>query len=233
MKQKLTSTLSLIRLSAILFIFSLTGCQTYHSHPTTQTDGSYVRLPNASDKAAVWGTRREGVQSLTTWLLKRGITLVDEVKLNQIANEIRESQPGTQISHAEVFKLGKAVGAKEIILIDTDVSTWRTNPFEVAFGQTPTVYTAGVFIRALDAESGEIHWSGKALSMDKFTNLTEGIHQLTCHALATAWGLRPPGTTVQPNICPPGKNIMVFTEPISQPANGMKSARTTRQSSPN
>lgn len=199
-------------------LLTLAGCQTYNTHPVTQTDGSYTRLPNASTKVVVWGTRPEAVQSLTTWLSKRGLILVDDVKMSQIANDIRLNQPGTSVSNADVFKLGKIVGAKQVIFIDADVTTWRASEIHSFFGQDPAIYTASVFIRALDAETGEIQWNGKALSMDKFTNLKEGIHQLTCHALATAWGLREPGSTTTPTICPPGQNVMVFTPPTPAPS---------------
>lgn len=202
----------------------LAGCQTYQSYPTTQTDGTYVKLPNASVKAVVWGTRQESVQSLTTWLMKRGMTLVDDVKVNQMVNELHLYQPATTISNADIFKMGKTVGAKQVVFVDTDVSTGHTGEIEAWFGQTQNLYTASVFIRALDADSGEIQWSGKAFSMNKFTNLKEGIHQLTCHALATAWGLRPPGLTSAPNICPVGQNVMVSNDPVAPPANGSKTA---------
>jgi hypothetical protein len=198
-------------------LLTLPGCQTYNTHPVTQTDGSYTKLPNASTKVVVWGTRPEAVQSLTTWLSKRGLTLVDDVKMSQLANDIRLNQPGTSISNADVFKLGKIVGAKQVVFIDADVTTWRASEIQSFFGQDPAIYTASVFIRALDAETGEIQWNGKALSMVKFTNLKEGIHQLTCHALATAWGLREPGSTTPPTICPPGQNVMVFTPPPPAP----------------
>jgi hypothetical protein len=202
----------------------MTGCQTYNSHPLSQTDGTYVKLPNASVKAIVWGTRQESMQSLTTWLMKRGMTLVDDVKVNQMVNDLRMYQPATTISNAEIFKVGKTVGAKQIVFVDTDVSTWHTGDFEAFFGQTQNLYTASVFIRALDADSGEIQWSGKAFSMNKFTNLKEGIHQLTCHALATAWGLRPPGLAAAPNICPVGQNVMVSNDVVPAPTNGSKTA---------
>lgn len=209
--------------SAVLLLF-ISGCQTYNSHPITQTDGTYAKLPNASVKAVVWGTRQESVQSLTTWLMKRGMTLVDDVKINQMTNDIRMNQSGTTISNADIFKMGKTVGAKQIVFVDTDISTGRTSQLEIFFEHTPNLYTASVFIRALDAESGEIQWSGKAFSMDKFTNLKEGIHQLTCHALATAWGLRPPGMTAAPNICPAGQNVMVSNDTASTPATSPKTA---------
>ena len=209
--------------SAVLLLL-LSGCQTYNSHPTTQTDGTYVKLPNASVKAVVWGTRHESVQSLTTWLMKRGMTLVDDVKVNQMVSDLRTYQPATTISNADIFKMGKIVGAKQVVFVDTDVATWQTGDLEAFFGKTQSLYTASVYIRALDADPGEIQWSGKAFSMDKFTNLKEGIHQLTCHALATAWGLRPPGITAAPNICPVGQNVMVSTAPVSPPVNGSKTA---------
>jgi hypothetical protein len=213
-----------IGLLNVMLLLLLSGCQTYNSHPMPQTDGTYVKLPNASVKAVVWGTRQESVQSLTTWLMKRGMTLVDDVKVNQMVSDIRVYQPATTISNADIFKMGKAVGAKQVVFVDTDVSTWQTGDIEAFFGKTQNLYTASVFIRALDADSGEIQWSGKAFSMDKFTNLKEGIHQLTCHALATAWGLRPPGSTSTPNVCPVGQNVMVWNGPMPAHATGSKTA---------
>jgi hypothetical protein len=205
-------------LAGAALVMTLTSCQIYNSYPVTQTDGSgsSVNIPNTSTKAVVWGTRPEAVQSLTTWLLKRGVTLVDDVKINQMASDTHLHQP---LSNSDIFKLAKSAGAKQVIFIDADVSTWRVSGLESAFGQSPTVYTASVFIRALDAGTGEIYWNGKAHSTDRFTNLTEGMHQLTCQALATAWGLREPGPTAPPTICLPGQNVMVFTEPPLAPSN--------------
>jgi acylphosphatase len=224
-------TMGLCNAAALLLFMA--GCQTYNSHPMTQTDGTYVKLPNASVKAVVWGTRQESVQSLTTWLMKRGMTLVDDVKVNQMVSDIRTYQPVTTISNAEIFKMGKTVGAKQIVFVDTDVSTWPSSELEAFFGQNQNLYTASIFIRALDADSGEIQWSGKAFSMNKFTNLKEGIHQLTCHALATAWGLRPPGIAAAPNICPVGQNVMVSNDPVTTPANGSKTATNPSRTSSN
>ena len=197
-------------LACVALLVTLGGCHIYNSYPAIQTDGSgsSVTSPNTSTKAVVWGTRPEAVQSLTTWLLKQGFTLVDGVKLNQLA-----SDPLWRSSNADILKLAKIAGAKQVIFIDADVSRSTGTEIENVLGQSHIKYTATVFIRALDAETGEIQWSGKAHSTDQFTNLTEGMHQLTCHALATAWGLREPGVTASPTICPPGQNVMVDTEP--------------------
>ena len=76
-------------LACVALLVTLGGCHIYNSYPAIQTDGSgsSVTSPNTSTKAVVWGTRPEAVQSLTTWLLKRGFTLVDGVKLNQLASD--------------------------------------------------------------------------------------------------------------------------------------------------
>ena len=208
-------------LACAALVVTLTGCQIYNSYPATQTDGSgsSVKSPNTSTKAVVWGTRPEAVQSLTTWLLKRGVTLIADVKMNQMASDalLRQSP-----SNSDIFKLAKIAGAKQVIFIDADVSPSPGSEIETVFGQNRTVYTASVFIRALDAETGEIQWTGNAHSKDKFTNLKEGFHQLTCHALATAWGLRQPGLTAAPTICPPGQNVMVSPEPPPTPSSTAK-----------
>ena len=128
-----------------------------------------------------------------------------------------ESNSPMPLSDAEVLKLARTAGAKEAILVDADVVTWKTSEMLDLFGQWPNAYKAPLFIRALDADSGEIDWNGKALSVDTFQDLPKGIHQLTCNALATGWGLRRQGITTNANICPQGQNVVVLNT-ISSPS---------------
>ena len=143
---------------------------------------------------------------LKTWLLKRRLTLVDKAKLNQIATEMGSRHA---LSNVDVLKSAKLAEAKQrVIFVDTDVS--KSLSYDI-FGQPR--YNASLYIRAIDVDSGEIDWNGKARSIQTFSNLTEGIDQLTFQALATAWGLRQPGMTTAPSICLPGENVMVAAEP--------------------
>jgi hypothetical protein len=128
--------------------------------------------------------------------------------LNQLANEKGLHQP---VSNPDVLKLAKSLGANQVVFVDADVYKSQRDEM-LSLGQ-PVTYKVSIFVRALNAETGEIDWSGKAQSTEPFTNLTEGIHQLTCHALATAWGLRSPGTTTASSVCLPGQNVMVQAEP--------------------
>ena len=189
--------------AAWLLLTAITACQSPPTPVLTETDGSYVRIPDSSTKAIVWGHQVEAVKSLKTWLLKRRITLIDEARILQIANEKRLQ---SVLSDADVLNAAKKAGAKQVIFVDADVSTSRNTIVK-------PVHRAFIYIRALDVDSGEIDWNGKARSPNPFTDLTEGIDQLTCHALATAWGLRQPGLATAPSICLPGENAMVAAQP--------------------
>ena len=165
-----------------------------------------IRCPG---ERCVWGTEPESVKSLKTWLLKQRIPLIDDVKLNQLAHEKGLHQP---VSNPDVLKLAKTLGANQVVFVDADIYQSRRDEMLSFLGQS-TMYKASLFVRALNAETGEIDWSGKAQSTEDFTNLSEGIHQLTCHALATAWGLRAPGTATASSVCLPGQSVMVLAEP--------------------
>jgi Protein of unknown function (DUF3365) len=194
-------------LRTVLLLVVLTGCQSPPAPLITETDGSYVRIPDSSTKAVVWGNDAEAVTSLKSWLLKRRIALIDETRIRQIAAEMGLHN---SLSNADVLKAAKIAGAKQVIFVAADVSPSQSI---ATFGRGQRRYNASLHIRAIDLDSGEIDWNGKARSSQPFTNLTDGMDQLTCHALATAWGLRQPGTATAASICLPGENVMVTAEP--------------------
>jgi uncharacterized protein DUF3365 len=203
-EKQYASVFATVCLRAALLVI-LTSCQSPTAPRIPETDGSYVRLPDSSTKAIVWGNNAEAITSLKTWLLKRRIPLVDEAKVHQIATESRLAVP---LSNADVLKAAKILGAKQVIFVDADTSASRNNDI---FGQRH--HNASVDIRALDVDSGEIPWNGRARSTDTFTSLPKGIDFLTCHALATAWGLRQPGLPAGSSICVPGEDEMVTAQP--------------------
>lgn len=198
-----------IRSAATVLFVILASCQSHNTPLTSTTDGSYLRLPDNSTRALVWGTEPESIKSLKTWLLKQRIPLIDDVKVNQLASEKGLHQP---VSNPDVLKLAKTLGANQVIFVDADVHKSQREEI-LSFLSQPAIFKVSIFLRALNAETGEIDWSGKAQSSEPFTNLSEGIHQLTCQALATAWGLRSPGTATASSVCLPGQSVMVMAEP--------------------
>ena len=196
-------------LTGIALCLCLNACQVASTIPATETDGSYWKLPDPSTRVVVWGTHPEAVRSLATWLLKQGYIVVDELKISQLA---RENSSHLPLSSVEVLKLAKITGAKEVIFVDAEVLTWRSPELLDVFVADPNAYKVSLYIRALNVETGEIDWNGKALSRERFKDLSKGMHQLTCNALATGWGLQRPGFNDNDNICPAGQNVMVVNE---------------------
>ena len=94
------------------------------------------------------------------------------------------------------------MGARLVVFSNAEVGTWGAGFLR------KRVYSATVAVRAVDVNSGEIEWIGKAQSSERFSNMEEGITLLTCHALATAWDLRKPGAVAPSTICPPGSGLI-------------------------
>ncbi len=199
-------------ISQVLLSFALgclfSGCRSYSTIEIPTTDGYHSKLPTPYTRAVVWGTRPDTVQSVSTWLLKKGILVVDQTKLMQAAADQRVTISGYQYAETDVLRTAKLVGARLVVFANADVGSWEVLGMEYGLPRSMKVYSGTISLRAVDVNTGEIEWSGKAQSSDRFNNLEEGISQLTCHALATAWGLRNPGTTSPDNICPAGSGVM-------------------------
>lgn len=203
-------------IAGLFLILGALGCSSYSVVETPITDGYHSKLPSPYTRAVVWGDRPDTVQSVSTWLLKRGLLVVDQAKVMQAAAEQKVSLTGYQYVETDVLRMAKLVGARLVIFTSTDVGSWEVLGMASGFPQTQRVYTATISLRAVDVNSGEIEWSGKAQSSERFGNLEEGIGQLTCHALATAWGLRHPGSTSPEGICPSGSGMMAADSPSSR-----------------
>ena len=195
-------------LCGFLLVCFIAGCKSYSTIETPITDGYHSKLPSPYTRAVVWGTRSDTVQSVSTWLLKKGILVVDQTKLMQAAADQKVSINGYQYLETDVLRTAKLVGARLVVFANAEVGSWEVLGIDYGLPRNMKVYSGTISLRAVDVNTGEIEWSGKAQSSDRFNNLEEGISQLTCHALATAWGLRNPGNTSPESICPVGSGIM-------------------------
>jgi hypothetical protein len=196
-------------LTSLIFLF-ITGCRSYSTIETPITDGYHAKLPSPYTRAVVWGSRPDTVQSVSTWLLKKGILVVDQTKLMQVAVDQKVSITGYQYVETDVLRTAKLVGARLVVFANAEVGSWEVFGMDGAIPRTMKVYTGTISLRAVDVNTGEIEWSGKAQSSERFNNLEEGISQLSCHALATAWGLRNPGSTSPEHVCPARSGIMTY-----------------------
>jgi hypothetical protein len=203
---------------AVLIALQTWGCKSYSALETPITDGYHSKLPTAYTRAVVWGSRPDTVQSVSTWLLKKGILVVDQTKLMQAAADQKVSISGYQYLETDVLRTAKLVGARLVVFANAEVGSWEVLGRYYLLPRTMKVYSGTISLRAVDVNTGEIEWSGKAQSVERFNNLEEGISQLSCHALATAWGLRNPGATSPEGVCPVGSGIMAQDSPPKSPA---------------
>jgi hypothetical protein len=193
-----------------LIFLCITGCRSYSTIETPITDGYHAKLPSPYTRAVVWGSRPDTVQSVSTWLLKKGILVVDQAKLMQVAIDQKVPITGYQYVETDVLRTAKLVGARLVVFANAEVGSWEVFGMDGAVPRSMKVYTGTISLRAVDVNTGEIEWSGKAQSSERFNNLEEGISQLSCHALATAWGLRNPGNTSPEHVCPARSGIMTY-----------------------
>lgn len=195
-------------ISLMLLLLSTAGCHGYPLLETPTTDGFHSKLPAPYTRAVVWGGRSDTVQSASTWLLKKGLLVVDQTKVLQAAADQKVSLSGYQYLETDVLRMAKLVGARLVVFSNAEVGSWEALDWSGGLPRSQRVYSATIALRAVDVNTGEIEWSGKAQSTERFSNIEEGISLLTCHALATAWGMRNPGSVAPENICPPGSGLM-------------------------
>lgn len=191
-----------------LLFLATTGCRGYAFIETPTTDGFHSKLPSPYTRAVVWGGRPDTVQSASTWLLKKGVLVVDQTKVLQAAADQKVSLTGYQYLETDVLRMAKLVGARLVVFSNAEVGSWEALDWSSGLPHSQRVYSATVALRAVDVNTGEIEWSGKAQSTERFSNIEEGVSLLTCHALATAWGLRNPGAVAPESVCPPGSGLM-------------------------
>jgi len=185
-----------------VIVLSSAGCGGNAHLGTPTADGFHSKLPGPHTRAVVWGGRADIMQSTSTWLSKKGVLVVDQTIVLQVAAEQKVTLTENKNLETDILRLARSVGARLVVFSNAQVGT-----VAAGFLRTRT-YSARVAVRAVDVNTGEIEWIGGAQSTERFSNMEEGITLLTCHALATAWDMRKPGSAAPATICPPGFGLI-------------------------
>ncbi|MFO0732998.1 MAG: hypothetical protein U0361_18940 [Nitrospiraceae bacterium] len=106
-------------------LFNFGGCRSYSTIETPTTDGFHAKLPAPYTRAVVWGGRPDTVQSVSTWLLKKGILVVDQAKVLQAAADQKVSLSGYQYLETDVLRMAKLVGARLVVFANAEVGSWE------------------------------------------------------------------------------------------------------------
>lgn len=144
------------------------------------TDGFHTRLSPTASTIVVVGNNLEANNAAITWLQKRGASIVERTHLDKILAEQRLQLTYSSDEEGMLLQAGRILGASEIVFIES----------------SPT----SVSVRSVELETGKIGWTGRAHYRDmKIAEPGIGNINLTCQALATAWGFRQPGDIYIPS----------------------------------
>lgn len=142
------------------------------------TDGFLVDLPKPGTSTIVWGDDPSAVGVATTWLQKRGLSVIERSTLVIDLDAERTALAHTLADEAAILQAAKKLGIQEVVFVDKE-GDYRA-PL--------------IMVRGIQLESGRVHWSGSARYPTFETRPPKDtVANLTCQALATAWNFRPPG----------------------------------------
>ena len=145
------------------------------------TDGFRSQLPQQSEKIIVWGHHPSAVDTATIWLQRRGLSALDQAGLQQALGEHRPRAVRWEAAAEEeavILKAATDLGVDQVVFVQD-------------FGD---LRAPMVSIRGVQAPTRRVLWGGTARFADYGSKPpTDALADLTCQALATAWGLREPG----------------------------------------
>lgn len=164
---------------AVVSIFSLASFAcSYEPVYVIQTDGTATPPPMREPlRLAVWGTPPSIVGAATTWLQKRGATVIERSRLNHLLTEQQVQLHHAADRESDLLKVGKLAGVSVLVFADGNAIPGN----------------ASVAVRAVDVETAVVLWSGSAQYTGPLAYVDYALAGLTCEALATAWGYRPQG----------------------------------------
>lgn len=143
------------------------------------TNGFHAELPKRTTTTIVWGDDLSAVGTATTWLQRQGLAVIERSLLAAMPDIENIDLTHTLKDEVTIFQTAKKVGVQEVVFVDRGGDD-----------RAPMISVRGV-----QTESGRVRWSGTA-RYDTFETRPpkDTLANLTCQALATAWGLREPGT---------------------------------------
>jgi hypothetical protein len=166
--------------SVLLSVFCLAqlACVGGEAVYSVQTDGSQTPPPmQKPPPLAVWGTTSSVVGAATTWLQKRGLSVIERTRLQNILTEQKVRLTATTDHEGDLLSIGKLAGASVLVFADGNAIPGN----------------ASVSVRAVDVETAVVLWSGSAQYTGPLVYVDYALAGLTCEALATAWAFRSPG----------------------------------------
>ena len=161
------------------------------------TEGFHKTLPQQNARVLVWGGHSSASRMTELWLQKHGITTIDQTRVQQIVTEQHIMIKDPWQDQRELIQIGKVARADFVVVVHTPFTKGEPGaPYIGPYGggtMERLEYIASVSIKGVSIETGETVWSGSARYPGRYSDLENGLKELTCQALGTAWGIRPIG----------------------------------------
>ena len=110
----------------ILIMFLLAACGPIVLYPTT--DGFHTALPSPQTRVIVWGTHPTVEATATTWLQKRGLTILASARLQQAFSDQGVPLTRTRRDEALVLRAGDSLGADLVVFAEGAVTASHRVP---------------------------------------------------------------------------------------------------------
>jgi len=131
------------------------------------------------------------VNAAIEWYQQSKCIVIERAQLQAIIKEQQIRLTYTADDDADVLRVGKMVGADEIVFTEASSQSAISSSFSVnnygGGGQTDTVYHMSVAIRMVKIETGEIYASGSARTGVAINNPEATLLYLTGSALGRAY----------------------------------------------
>jgi hypothetical protein len=157
------------------------------------TNGSYHHFPPRASLLIIWGKNQEAVTAAGGWLQKRGFLIAERQRIENLM-KMHPYHPSEDREEQALRSVAVTAGAAQVVMIDAAIApTPPYDSFDPTSRSPGRSYSMAVWIRGLDAETGEVAWNAHASFPPTDSLLERPLEQLTCQALATVWGFRPAG----------------------------------------
>lgn len=181
----------------------LTGCAVRSSILWPVTHGTHDELPQASARLLLLGDDRIVSLTAAQWLQQRGLHVITKPRVRRLLHEEQAFPLPARMDSTGLAELGERAGVQWVVVAESDheiIGDMRPGAHDHEHDKAdavPTLYSTSVSIRGLATATTQVEWRGQAeflfLGLVSAHRLDEAFHNLTCQALATAWGFRPPG----------------------------------------
>ncbi|ABA57914.1 hypothetical protein Noc_1425 [Nitrosococcus oceani ATCC 19707] len=142
------------------------------------TDGAHSSLPEAGSVVIVWSSHPVVTDTMSIWLHKQGLVPIERNWLEQILKDQDVILSNSDDDQVIIIESAKKMHIDLVVFGDLDQE----------------IRAPMVSIRGFNVDSNRVLWEGSA-HYDQYIKvpLNHALVDLTCQALATAWGLRERG----------------------------------------